>query len=234
MNTRILTTVAIAAISSQAFAMSHSGWGFSASYGILMPTDSKSTWTEIKANDSNGASNNDLPTANKELKLKNVNFFDIGLSHSKSGFGLMYSSTAKDAKFEPTATATSDNDKFVWKYKGYFATYNHPLGQMLDMNLAVGSVKQTLANTAYTATEIKATNSDLGARVGIGAFYNLSKEAALKLSVSYQYFKEFTSSYTSGIKVASAAGDPASKITSATPKFDASGLAGAISLVYSA
>lgn len=224
MNTRILSIAAVAVISTQSMAMSNSGWSFSAAYGVLMPTDSKQTWT-TKDNTAGGTPL--TPAGANEFKMKNTNYFDVNLTHSKSGFGLMYSSSAKDTAFTPTNVALN-NDKFVWKYRGYYATYNHPLGQMLDMNLAVGSVKQTLKNTAYTATETAASNRDLGARVGIGAFYNLSKEAALKLSLAYHYFKEFKTEYKSNTTQAQAA----SEISSAVPKIDASGLAGSIALVY--
>ena len=228
MNTRILSIAAVAAISTQAMAISNSGWSFSAAYGVLMPTDSKQTWTS-KTNAENTPAQSTAGA--NEFKMKNTNYFDVNLAHSKSGFGMMYSSSAKDTAFTPTATALN-NDKFVWKYRGYYATYNHPLGQMLDMNLAVGSVKQTLKNTAYTATETAASNRDLGARVGIGAFYNLSKEAALKLSLAYHYFKEFKTEYKSGATTLGT-GATATALNSAVPKIDASGLAGSIALVYS-
>jgi hypothetical protein len=216
MNTRILSLAAIAALAStQSFAMTHSDWSVSAAYGILMPVDSKSTGWE--ATYSNGA------LTITEAKQKNANYFDIGVSHAQSGFGLMYSATAKDVKFEitPANTNLSNLQGFIWKYNGVFATYKHPLGQMLDLTLAVGSVKQTFDNSVIASTA-EVSKRDLGARVGIGAFYNLSKEASLKLGLSYNYFKEFNQAgYTSGTNV-----------LTATPKFNASGLAASVALVY--
>lgn len=223
MNTRILSLAAIAALAStQSFAMTHSDWSVSAAYGILMPVDSKSTgWTGTET-----STGGDTPLTITEAKQKNANYFDIGVSHAQSGFGLMYSATAKDVKFELTSDANAANTNiqgFIWKYNGVFATYKHPLGQMLDLTLAVGSVKQTFDNSV-TASTAEVSKRDLGARVGIGAFYNLSKEASLKLGLSYNYFKEFNQEFTT---------TSADTYTSAaTPKFNASGLAASVALVY--
>ena len=224
MNTRILSIAAIAALSAQTFAMGHSDWSVSAAYGVLMPVDSDSGagW-DVDAQTTTASSDPTDFTA----KQKNANFFDIAATHAKSGFGLMYSATAKDTKFETTedtnVTNTTGLSDFIWKYNGVYATYQHPLGQMLDLTLAVGSVKQTFDNTTYSAPVSK---RDLGARVGIGAFYNLSKEAALKLGLSYHYFKEFNQAYVN-------TNSDDTTLTSATPKFDASGLAVSAALVYS-
>ena len=227
MNTRILSLAAIAALAStQSFAMTHSDWSVSAAYGILMPVDSKSTgWTGSET-DTSGPTT--APIAIDEAKQKNANYFDIGVSHAQSGFGLMYSATAKDVKFELTSSdadaANTNLQGFIWKYNGVFATYKHPLGQMLDLTLAVGSVKQTFDNSV-TASTAEVSKRDLGARVGIGAFYNLSKEASLKLGLSYNYFKEFSQDF--------ATTSSTGKYTSAaTPKFNASGLAASVALVY--
>lgn len=226
MNTRILSIAAIAALSAQTFAMGHSDWSVSAAYGVLMPVDSDSAagWTGLTRKDS--TANTSTTYAITQAKQKNANFFDIAATHAKSGFGLMYSATAKDTKFEITENPaiTGGLSDFIWKYNGVYATYQHPLGQMLDLTLAVGSVKQTFDNTTYSAPVSK---RDLGARVGIGAFYNLSKEAALKLGLSYHYFKEFNQAYA---YTATSADD---QVTGATPKFDASGLAVSAALVYS-
>lgn len=225
MNTRILSIAAIAALSAQTFAMGHSDWSVSAAYGVLMPVDSDSAtgWTALTRHAGTGSTATTYTI--DQAKQKNANFFDIAATHARSGFGLMYSATAKDTKFEitedPVTTGVSD---FIWKYNGVYATYQHPLGQMLDLTLAVGSVKQTFDNTTYSAPVSK---RDLGARVGIGAFYNLSKEAALKLGLSYHYFKEFNQAYAF-------TGTPTDdQVTGATPKFDASGLAVSAALVYS-
>jgi hypothetical protein len=232
MNTRILSIAAVAALSLQAQAISHSGWSASAAYGILMPVDAKSTGWVIKDNAAGtgtGATPNAaIGTATDEFKMKNANYFDVSLSHCKSGFGVMYSATAKDVKFETlTKTATANNklDKFIWKYNGVFATYKHPLGQMLDLTLALGSVKQTFDNTGATK---EVSKRDLGGRVGVGAFYNVSKEAAIKLGLSYNYFKEFNEKYDNA-----STGDATAEILKeATPKFNASGLAASVALVY--
>lgn len=226
MNTRILSIAAIAALSAQTFAMGHSDWSVSAAYGVLMPVDSDSGagW-DVDAQDDSAQPVPADPT-DFTAKQKNANFFDIAATHAKSGFGLMYSATAKDTKFETTEGTgpTPGLGDFIWKYNGVYATYQHPLGQMLDLTLAVGSVKQTFDNTT---TSVPVSKRDLGARVGIGAFYNLSKEAALKLGLSYHYFKEFNQTYASGVPAETAG------ITTATPKFDASGLAVSAALVYS-
>jgi len=220
MNTRILSIAALSiAVTSQAHAMSNSGWSLSAAYGVQMPIDAKSTGWDVKDGQTPAV---DVPVGT--MKLKNPNYFDVALSHTKSGFGLMYSSTAKDTKFETSVTPTKGEDKFTWKYNGVFATYNHPLGQMLDLTLAVGSVKQSFDNTLVTGKEV--SKRDLGARVGVGAFYNLSKEASLKLGLSYNYFKEFTTAFDTGTAT------PAANIKTATPKFDASSLSASIALVY--
>ena len=223
MNTRILSLAAIAALAStQSFAMTHSDWSVSAAYGILMPVDSKSTgWTGTET------STGDAPLNITEAKQKNANYFDIGVSHAQSGFGLMYSATAKDVKFELSSDANDNNTNiqgFIWKYNGVFATYKHPLGQMLDLTLAVGSVKQTFDNSVLASTA-EVSKRDLGARVGIGAFYNLSKEASLKLGLSYNYFKEFNQAFTT-------TSTDAYYTSAATPKFNASGLAASVALVY--
>lgn len=220
---------AIATTSTQSFAMTESGWSASAAYGILMPVDSKSVWADGLTDLDGGADSVNLTN----IKQKNANFFDVGVTHAKSGFGMMYSATAKDVKFTmdaltpatDTALEASNSAGFIWKYNGVFATYKHPLGQMLDLTLAVGSVKQTFDNTLSPAPVSK---RDLGARVGIGAFYNLSKEAALKLGLSYNYFKEFNQAYANDEPTAAAA----TLIKSVTPKFNASGLAASVALVY--
>ena len=225
MNTRILSIAAVAALSLQAQAISHSGWSASAAYGILMPVDAKSTGWVINKNVS---ANSLIGAATDEFKMKNANYFDVSLSHCKSGFGVMYSATAKDVKFETlTRTADANNklDKFIWKYNGVFATYKHPLGQMLDLTLALGSVKQTFDNTGATK---EVSKRDLGGRVGVGAFYNVSKEAAIKLGLSYNYFKEFNEKYNNE----TADADNGLLLKDATPKFNASGLAASVALVY--
>ena len=229
MNTRILSIAAVAALAStQSFAMNQSDWSVSAAYGILMPVDSKSTtWTGF--NVASGTNSTTTIAAGTEVKQKNVNFYDVSLNHVKSGFGVMYSATAKDGKFELTDTAEAahlDTGELSWKYNGVFATYNHPLGQMLDMNIAVGSVKQTFG---YSLPATSVSKRDLGARVGIGAFYNLSKEAALKLGLSYHYFKEFKQVLANADYQNT---DAKGTLETVTPDFNASGLAASVALVY--
>ena len=235
MNTRILSIAAVAALAStQSFAMNHSDWSVSAAYGILMPVDSKSTtWGDITVANVDGNADETITAGTAEIKQKNVNFYDVSLNHVKSGFGVMYSATAKDGKFEfsdDTQAAKLGTGEFSWKYNGVFATYNHPLGQMLDMNIAVGSVKQTFG---YSLPATSVSKRDLGARVGIGAFYNLSKEAALKLGLSYHYFKEFKQVLTNADYATSPTPVNAKgTLNTATPDFNASGLAASVALVY--
>lgn len=197
------------------FAASQMFAGLSASigYGVLFPLSSKSnlatvhlgesfennnTVTEGEAEDNIVADNT---SSTLEMQLKNTNYFDIALSETNSGLGILYSATVKDTKFSPTADTTLKNmDTFTWKYQAMFLNYKHNMGSDLNVNLAVGSAKQTLANATGIAGigDVAVTQRDLAARVDLGYSYALSKAARINMAVGYHYFKDFTKVLNTG------------------------------------
>ena len=231
------------------FAASQMFAGLSASigYGVLFPLSSKSNLATVHLGekfDSIGSIVADNASTTPEMQLKNTNYFDIALSETNSGLGILYSATVKDTKFSPTTDNTLKNmDTFTWKYQAMFLNYKHNMGSDLNVNLAVGSAKQTFANATGIADigDVAVTQRDLAARVDLGYSYALSKAARINMAVGYHYFKDFTTVLntgttngdlqTGGATSGGVVDEDNDYLNTATPAIKPSGLAASVAVV---
>lgn len=238
MNKIILPTMAL--ISTQLFA----GLTIDASYGKLFPSSSSSELNltfDASTIDANGHSADDQLQA-YTYKIASTNYFDLALSESNSGLGIIYSANVNPTKLEFNDTVGTHNDgqaghdlddginSLSWKYKAMFVNYKHNLGESLLLNLALGSATQyfTSSSIGTDNKELTVNQSDIAARVGLGYVYQLSKSARAVLGVSYNYFKDFSVDIDTGPGVGDAETDY--ELLKANGTLKTSGIAGSITV----
>lgn len=203
----ILPTMAL--ISTQLFA----GLTIDATYGKLFPSSSSANIiltydasTSVTVDGGNTTHTDNDQDHTYTFKMERTNFFDIALSESNSGLGVIYSANVNPTKlvFNDTVSTYNENandhdledgiNSLSWKYKAMYVSYKHNLGQNLLLNLALGSATQyfTSSSIGTDNKELTVNQSDIAARVGLGYVYQLSKSARAVLGVSYNYFKDLS------------------------------------------
>ncbi len=217
-------------------------------YGVLFPLTSKSVLVTVhEGEDHTPAGTTQAITVsnpedgNYDMQLKNSNYFDVGLAESDSGLGILYSATVKDTKFVPVTAITDDPlnmNTFTWKYQAMFVNYRHKMGEDINVNLAIGSAKQTFGNDTGVASigDVSVSQRDLAARFELGYSYQISKSARMNLAVGYHYFKDFVAVLNTGsvegseVSIDSVADASNDYLNSATPAIKPSGLAASVAL----